>query len=45
MYMITEAMETVVQQKLSKKYQIVKIDKFLLPIEESHRSLVVIKNK
>ena len=24
---------------------IVKIEKFLLPIEESHRSLVVLKNK
>lgn len=42
---IEEELTQVVQQKLSKKYQIVKIEKFLLPIEESNRSLVVIKNK
>ena len=42
---IEEELTPVVQQKLSKKYQIVKIEKFLLPIEESHRSLVVLKNK
>lgn len=42
---IEEELTEIVQQKLSKKYQIVKIEKFLLPIEESHRSLVVLKNK
>jgi 16S rRNA (guanine527-N7)-methyltransferase len=34
-----------VQQKLEKKYQIVSINKFLLPIENSNRSLIIIKNK
>jgi 16S rRNA (guanine527-N7)-methyltransferase len=34
-----------VKNKLSKKYKIVNITKFLLPIEESNRSLIVIKNK
>lgn len=34
-----------VEQKLSKKYKIIKIEKFLLPKEESKRSLVVIKCK
>ena len=33
-----------VEKEISKKYQIVKITKFLLPIEESNRSLVVIRN-
>jgi 16S rRNA (guanine527-N7)-methyltransferase len=33
-----------IKQKLSKKYNIVKTNKFKLPIEESDRSLVVIKN-
>ena len=33
-----------VDKNISKKYKIVKINKFLLPIEESKRSLVVIKN-
>ncbi len=33
-----------VKKKLSKKYKIVKINKFKLPIEESDRSLVVMKN-
>ncbi len=33
-----------VEKKLSKKYKIVKINKFKLPIEESDRSLVVMKN-
>ena len=42
---IEEELTQEVQQKLSKKYQIKQIEKFLLPIEESHRSLVVIKNK
>lgn len=34
-----------IKRKLSKKYEITKIEKFLLPIEESKRSLVVMKNK
>ena len=34
-----------VEKNISKKYQIIKINKFLLPIENSNRSLVVIKNK
>lgn len=34
-----------VENKLSKKYKIVGIEKFSLPIENSNRSLVVIKNK
>lgn len=33
-----------VEKSISKKYKIVKINKFKLPIEESDRSLVVIKN-
>lgn len=33
-----------VEKNISKKYKIVKINKFHLPIEESERSLVVIKN-
>lgn len=33
-----------IKQKLSKKYKIIKINKFKLPIEESDRSLVVMKN-
>lgn len=42
---IEEELTESVQQKLSKKYQIKQIKKFYLPIEESHRSLVVLKNK
>ena len=34
-----------IKRNLSKKYKITKIEKFLLPIEESKRSLVVMKNK
>ena len=33
-----------IKNKLSKKYKIIEINKFHLPIEESDRSLVVIKN-
>lgn len=33
-----------VEKNISKKYNIVKINKFKLPIEESDRSLVIIKN-
>lgn len=42
---IEEELTESVQQKLSEKYQIKQIEKFFLPIEESHRSLVVLKNK
>ncbi len=34
-----------IENKISKKYQILKIAKFELPIENSQRSLIVIKNK
>lgn len=34
-----------VADKINKKYKIVEINKFILPIENSNRSLVVIKNK
>ena len=34
-----------VEKEILKKYQIIKINKFLLPIENSNRSLVVIKRK
>lgn len=34
-----------IENKVSKKYQILKIEKFELPIENSQRSLIVIKNK
>lgn len=34
-----------VQNKLQKKYKFIKIEKFNLPIEESKRSLIVMKNK
>lgn len=31
--------------KINKKYQLINVNKFLLPVENSNRSLVVIKNK
>lgn len=34
-----------VEDKINRKYKIVEINKFILPIENSNRSLVVIKNK
>lgn len=34
-----------IENKISKKYQILKIEKFELPIENSQRSLIIIKNK
>ena len=34
-----------IEKKLSRKYKIIKIEKFQLPKEKSERSLVVIKNK
>ena len=42
---IDEELTPQVEQKLSKKYKIEQIEKFLLPIENSNRSLIVIKNK
>ena len=42
---IEEELTDSVQQKIAKKYKIEKIVKFKLPIEESQRSLVVLKNK
>ena len=34
-----------VRKKIEKKYKIIKEEKFLLPIEQSERTLLVIKNK
>ena len=34
-----------VRKKISKKYKIVKEEKFLLPMENSERTLLIIKNK
>ena len=42
---IEEELTKEVQQKLEKKYTIKEINKFLLPIENSNRSLVVLQNK
>jgi len=42
---IEKELTPLVQQKLEKKYKFVKIEKFNLPIEESNRSLIVMKNK
>lgn len=42
---IEEELTKDVINKINKKYNIVEINKFLLPIENSNRSLVVIKNK
>ena len=41
---IEEELNQEVQNKINKKYKIIKIESFLLPIEESKRSLVIIKN-
>ena len=41
---IDEELTDEVKNRLSKKYKIVKIEKFLLPIENSNRSIVVMKN-
>ena len=41
---IDEELTNEVKNRLSKKYKIVKIEKFLLPIENSNRSIVVMKN-
>ena len=42
---VEEEMTDQVVSKINKKYTLVTINKFLLPIENSNRSLVVIKNK
>ena len=42
---IEEELTGEVQRKLSKKYQTIQKEEFLLPIENSNRSLIVIKNK
>jgi len=41
---IDEELTKDVEKRLSKKYKIVKVEKFLLPIENSNRSIVVMKN-
>ena len=42
---IDDELTAQVEKKLSKKYKIEQIEKFLLPIENSNRSLIAIKNK
>jgi len=42
---IEEELTETVEKTISKKYNIIAVDKFLLPIENSQRSLVVLKNK
>ena len=42
---IDEELSDEVIIKINKKYQLININKFLLPVENSNRSLVVIKNK
>lgn len=42
---IEEELTKLVEAKINKKYNIIEVNKFLLPIENSKRSLVVIKNK
>ena len=42
---VEEELTPQVEQKLNKKYKIEQVEKFLLPIEHSNRSLIVIKNK
>ena len=42
---IDEELSESVLNKINKKYKIIEINKFLLPKENSNRSLVVIKNK
>lgn len=42
---IDEEVTDEVIEKINKKYKILSINKFLLPIENSNRSLVIIKNK
>ena len=42
---ISEELNDLTRKKISQKYNIVKIEKFLLPYENSQRSLLVITNK
>ena len=42
---VDEELSEEVQRKINKKYKIIKINKFYLPIEKSHRSLVIIGKK
>ncbi len=42
---IEEELNKEVKNTLNKKYQIIKIEEFLLPIEQSKRSLIIMKNK
>lgn len=42
---ITEELNPLVVTKLTKKYNIEKIENFLLPLEQSNRSLIVMTNK
>ena len=42
---ISEEFSEQVKRKIRKKYEILKIEKFLLPIENSQRSLIVLKSK
>ena len=42
---IEEELTETVEKTISKKYNIIAVDRFLLPIENSQRSLVVLKNK
>ena len=41
---IEEELNKEIKNKINKKYKIIRIEKFKLPIEDSNRSLVVIKN-
>ena len=41
---IDEELNEEVEKRLSKKYKIVKIEKFILPIENSNRSIIMMKN-
>lgn len=42
---VDEELSEEVQRKINQKYKIIKINKFYLPIEKSHRSLVIIGKK
>ena len=42
---ISKELTEEVKEKIEKKYKIIEINEFLLPIEDSKRSLLVMKNK
>ncbi len=42
---IDEELTTDVKKRINLKYKIINVEKFLLPIENSNRSLILIKNK